>query len=85
MKAEIRKELKELFLGIPITGLRRVCPARPLTRHYCIRHSLPPMPDIRETQFWTGLAKKVARIILKNAGLGGRPDTKGLRNNKLPI
>ena len=34
------------------------------------------MADIRETKFWAGLAKKVARILLKNTGLGGRTDTR---------
>jgi hypothetical protein len=33
------------------------------------------MADIRQSSFWANLAKKVARILLKNAGLGGRPDT----------
>ena len=33
------------------------------------------MPDIRQSSFWANLAKKVARILLKNAGLGGRPAT----------
>lgn len=29
------------------------------------------MSDIRSTAFWTDLLKKILRIILKNAGLGG--------------
>ncbi|MCB0547505.1 MAG: DUF2188 domain-containing protein [Phaeodactylibacter sp.] len=33
------------------------------------------MADIRESSFWANLAKKAARILLKNAGLGARPDT----------
>ena len=31
------------------------------------------MADIRETRFWTNLAGKIARIILKNAGIRDRP------------
>jgi hypothetical protein len=33
------------------------------------------MADLRDAKFWTGLLKKIARIILKNMGVRTRPPT----------
>lgn len=33
------------------------------------------MADLRQPSFWTGLLKKIVRIILKNMGIRTRPPT----------
>ena len=33
------------------------------------------MSDIRETSFWSGLVKKIAKILLKNSGVNTRRKT----------